>query len=140
MKRLLLTLVTVTSLAAVAAGSAIGAGPSQITIRHQMHGCHSWSYNGGASQAALVVRLHPGATLTVKNVDVMPHTFVQTAGPVAVFQGKALLNKIGAQVGVRFPKAGTYAFKTRAGDDYKAFAGVKTTGEDNKLTLKVIVS
>ena len=140
MKRLLLTFVTVTSLVAVAAGSALGAGQNQITIRHQMRGCHSWSYNGGASQAALVVRLHPGSTLTVKNVDIMPHSFIQTAGPKAVFQGKALMNTIGAQVTVRFSKAGVYTFKTRAGEDYKSYAGMKTTGEDNKLTLKVIVS
>lgn len=140
MKRLLLTFATVTSLVAVAAGSALGSGQSQITIRHQMRGCHSWSYNGGGFQAALVVRLHRGSTLTVKNVDVMPHTLIQTAGPKAVFQGKALMNKIGAQFAVRFPSAGTYAFKTRAGEDYKSMAHMKTIGEDNQLTLKVIVS
>ena len=38
---------------------------------------------------------------------------------------------------VSFPKAGTYALKTKAGEDY--MAGVKTVGEDNVLKLKVIV-
>ncbi len=141
MKRVLIALTTAALLAAVAtAGSAAGAGKAQITIRHQTHGCHTWSYNGGPSRAALVVRLHVGSTLAVKNVDVMPHALVQTAGLKVAFQGKAQMNRIGAQVQVTFAKTGTYAFKTRAGDDYPAYSTVKTTGEDNNLTLEVIVS
>jgi hypothetical protein len=48
-----------------------------------------------------------------------------------------LLNKPGATVTVSFPKAGTYVFGTKAGEDY--MKGVKTTGEDNVLTLKITV-
>ena len=37
-------------------------------------------------------------------------------------------------------KPGVYTFATTAGEDYSYAKGSKTTGEDNNLTLKVIVS
>jgi hypothetical protein len=45
---------------------------------------------------------------------------------------------MGASVKVTFSKAGTYLFKTKAGEDY--MPGVKTIGEDNILRLTVTVA
>src|SRR5204863_6129285 len=109
MKRLLITAALLTALALV--GPAAAGTKGQITIRHQTRGCHTWSYNGGPFTAALVVRIHRGTAITVTDNDVMPHTIVQTAGAQILFQGKPLLNHMGAQVQMSFPKAGAYAFK-----------------------------
>lgn len=144
MKRLSLMFCAVASVAALVAGGATArpghSGPhgSLITIRHQMRGCHAWSYDGGAYRAALVLKLHPGSMLTFRNVDVMPHRLVQLAGPKAGFQGKRNMNHVGAEVQVAFMHAGVYRFTTRAGEDY--MPGIKTIGEDNVLTLKIVVS
>jgi hypothetical protein len=54
------------------------------------------------------------------------------------FVGKANMNHMAASVKVRFAHAGTYRFTTKAGEDY--MKGMKTIGEDNVLTLKVVVS
>jgi len=76
-------------------------------------------------------------TITIKNNDVMSHRLIEKTGPTAVFSGSRLMARIGATTKVTFPRAGTYVFTTQAGEDY--MKGVKTTGEDNVLTLKVIV-
>ena len=47
------------------------------------------------------------------------------------------MSHVGATASVKFPRAGTYVFTTKAGEDY--MKGVKTIGEDNVLTLKVVV-
>ena len=53
------------------------------------------------------------------------------------FVGSPNLNKMGSKVTVRFRTAGTYVFGTKPGEDY--MKGIKTTGEDNVLTLKITV-
>jgi hypothetical protein len=50
----------------------------------------------------------------------------------------AMLARMGASSKVTFSKAGVYKLTTRPGEDY--MAGVKTTGDDNVLTLTVTVS
>jgi plastocyanin len=109
-----------------------------VTIRHQLHGCHSWSVNGGAYKASQSVTLKKGATLTVVNNDVMPHKLVMLSGPALKLSSSANMNHSGATTQVKFSKAGVYTFKTKAGEDY--MKGVKTIGEDNVLKLKVTVS
>jgi hypothetical protein len=39
----------------------------------------------------------------------------------------------GPHAAVSFPRAGTYAFTTRAGEDYRP--GIETVGPDNRLRL-----
>jgi len=139
MKRIALVLAALGS-AVVLGGTALAAGASHgtLVIQHELRGCHAWSYNGGAYKAAQKVTLARGATLTVVDNDVMPHTLVKTRGPAVVVSGKLVLRRVGASVRVTFAKAGTYRFTTRAGEDYTS--GVKTIGEDNVLTLTVVVS
>jgi len=48
------------------------------------------------------------------------------------------MGHMGARSTVTFPTAGTYSLTTRPGEDYRA--GVKTTGPDNTLRIKVVVS
>ncbi|HEY6032110.1 MAG TPA: hypothetical protein VIU44_16185 [Gaiellaceae bacterium] len=69
----------------------------------------------------------------------MPQPLFQKSGPKAHTSGSSKLDKMGASVKVTFTKAGTYRFATKAGEDYP---GVKapTVGEDNNLTLTVIVA
>jgi plastocyanin len=109
-----------------------------LTIKHQLRGCHSWSVNGGAYKPSQSVTLTKGATLTIVNNDVMPHKLVKLSGKAVTFTGKPNMNHTSATLRVTFPKAGVYTFVTKAGEDY--MQGVKTTGEDNVLRLRVTVS
>jgi plastocyanin len=125
-------------LAAFFAGSALASSPqATVTIRHQTHGCHAWSLNGGAYKASLKLTLRAGAALKVVNNDVMPHKLVQLAGPKAKLVSPSM-KRMSAAAKVVFTKKGTYKFTTKAGEDY--VKGVKTIGEDNVLRLKVVVS
>ena len=53
--------------------------------------------------------------------------------------GGADMNHPGSQATMVFPTAGTYTFKTVAGEDYPSAAGLTTVGEDNVLRLTVTV-
>jgi plastocyanin len=124
-------------LAAGALGSASAPRTVSITIRHQVAHCHTWSA-GGAWRASLAVKVARGGTIHFTNNDMMPHKLVKVSGPAVKFAGKPNMNHMGATVSVRFAKAGVYTFTTKPGEDY--MAGMKTTGEDNVLRLKVKVS
>jgi plastocyanin len=108
-----------------------------VMIRHQLHGCHAWSVNGGAFKAKQAVRLARGGTITFVDNDVMPHTLIQTGGPAVHYTGRAAMRHMGATVRATFARSGAYRFTTKAGEDY--MAGVKTIGEDNVLRLVVKV-
>lgn len=109
------------------------------------------SLNGGPFTAKQSVTLKRGATLTVIDDDVMLHQLVKLAGSsVTMRNGTTMpmmggyishtpgrMNPIGAWTAVSFGKAGTYRFRTRAGEDY--MAGVQTSGADNVLGLTVTV-
>lgn len=123
--------------AAVAAPALAGPG-STITIRHQMHGCHAWSLAGGPFKSSLKMSVARSTSLKLVDNDVMPHTFLQVAGPKATIARPAMRH-MGATAVVRFGKAGVYRFTTRAGEDYKSVSGMKTMGEDNVLRLTVTV-
>jgi hypothetical protein len=121
----------------IAAGSALAApGSATLTIRHQMRGCHSWSFDGHTWRAAQAVTLSRHGKLTVIDNDVMPHTLVQLAGPRASVRGAAMRHP-GATANLTFAQPGRYVFVTKAGEDY--MKGVKTIGEDNVLRLVVTV-
>jgi hypothetical protein len=125
---------------AVVAGSAFANTPkATLTIRHQMRGCHTWSFNNGAYKASLKITLARGTTLAVIDNDVMPHKLVQVAGPKATLISPAM-NHMMAQAKIVFSKKGTYRFTTKAGEDYPNMMGMKTIGEDNVLHLSVAVS
>jgi len=125
---------------AVPAGGAAAAGPkATLTIRHQVRGCHAWSYNGSPYLASQVVTLRAGTTLTVIDDDIMPHRLAQKGGPV-VSIGGAAMSHMGAIAHVRFGQRGTYSFATRAGEDYKGMTHAATKGADNVLRVVVRVS
>ena len=121
----------------VSSASAHGTAAT-ITIRHQIHGCHSWSVNGGAYKAVQTITLTRGATLTVKNSDVMSHKLGRTSGPAVQVRTPAM-NRTGAVARVQFTKAGVYHFKTKPGEDYSWASHMETKGEDNVLRLTVTV-
>ena len=140
MKRLtplILGAMLATVLAAGALASPSAPRTATITIRHQVAHCHAWSA-GGAYKASLRVKLARGGAIRFTNDDVMPHKLVKLAGPAVKFVGKPNMNHMSSTLRVVFPKAGVYTFTTKAGEDY--MQGVKTTGEDNVLRLKVTVS
>ena len=140
MKRTLGLIGLISGAALALALGAAAAKPSggTLLIQHQTKGCHAWSYNGNAFKAAQTAHLKRGATIKVVDNDVMSHVLIQKSGPAAKFVGKAAMSHMGSFVKVVFAKAGVYTFTTKAGEDY--FKGVKTIGEDNVLTLKVVVS
>ena len=124
----------------VAAGTASAASSSShatVVIRHQVHGCHSWSVNGGAFKASQSLALKRGSRLTVTNNDVMPHKLVEQSGPALSF-APANLGHMGATVKITFTHAGVYRLTTKPGEDY--MKGMKTIGEDNVLRLTVTVT
>jgi plastocyanin len=130
-----------TALAAlVVAGTAAAASPphASILIRHQVRGCHTWSVNGGTFKASQTVTLRRGTLLSVTNNDVMPHTLVLVSGPTLRI-APARLAHMGAATKLTFTRPGIYRFTTKAGEDYPAMAGMKTTGEDNVLRLTVTI-
>ncbi len=134
-----------TAAAAVPALASSSAAPKSgaLMIRHQLKGCHSWSYNNGPSQAAQSITLARGGSLKITDADVMSHTLIETSGPAVRLSGGAtghmgMMNRTGMVMKVTFPKAGTYHFRTHAGEDY--MSGVKTVGPDNVLKLTVVVS
>jgi hypothetical protein len=138
-----LPLVGAAAAAAVAVAAASG-GPAathaSVVIRHQTHGCHAWSVNGGALKATQSAALPRGGSITVVNNDVMPQTLVKKSGPAVRFTGKPAMTRVGAAVTVAFPKAGVYRFVTRFGEDYPWASKLHTVGEDNVLRLIVTVS
>jgi len=131
-----LSLVAIGALLPVAVASA--ANTATITISHQMRGCHAWSINNGPIRPSLAVNAKAGAIVKFVNNDIMPHKLVQTAGPKLRLV-KANMNHMSASMSVKFPQRGVYRFTTKAGEDYKSLAMMKTTGEDYVLHLTVRV-
>jgi hypothetical protein len=122
---------------AVAGSAAAATNNATLTIRHQTHGCHSWSFDGKTWHATQTITLVRGGVLTVVDNDVMPHRLIQVSGPKAMLTGSTMRH-MSSSAHVGFPAKGTYVFKTRAGEDY--MKGIKTVGEDNVLKLIVTVT
>jgi hypothetical protein len=131
---------TFVAVGAVVATAAFGSTPrhSSILIRHQMSHCHAWSLNKAPLAAHINAKLAVGGAITFTNDDVMSHRLIKTGGHAVTFTGSPAMAHMAATVKVTFRHAGTYHFTTKAGEDY--MQGVKTTGEDNVLTLTVTVS
>ena len=125
------------AVAGVLAGSAFGHSPKTVTIRHQMRGCHSWSFAGGAYNASLKVKLDRDTALVFVDNDVMPHKLVLLSGPKVSLTTPSMRH-MGAKAVAIFHKAGLYKFTTKPGEDY--MKGMKTIGPDNVLRLTVVVS
>ena len=129
----------VAALAALAVTSAAPAGgAATIAIRHQMHGCHSWSFNSGPFKAFRSVSVKTGTVLRFTNNDVMPHKLVQAAGP-KVRLAHPSMSKMGSSATLRLTQKGVYRFTTKPGEDYSWAGTMKTVGEDNVLRLTVRV-
>jgi plastocyanin len=147
MKRFLIIVTGLAIVSALGAGFSASTGAATATspqavkvlIKHQMRGCHAWSVNGNAFRVSQSVRITTGGSVTFTDNDIMPHKVILTSGPAVRFVGKAAMNHMGAVVKVVFPRAGTYRFTTKFGEDYKGIT-MKTTGEDNVLHLTVTVS
>ena len=108
-----------------------------LTIRHQLRGCHTWSFNNGPYKASLKITVARGTTLKVTDNDMMPHKLLQLAGPKAKLIAPAMRH-MSAQAKITFAKKGTYKFTTKPGEDY--MKGIKTIGPDNVLKLTVTIS
>lgn len=143
MKRLLIFC----AIAALGAGFTLSSGAATakspksttIVIRHQTHGCHTWSVDGGAFGVSVAAHLRVGGSATITNNDIMPHKLIRTSGPAVTFVGQPAMNHMGASVKVVFPHAGTYRFTTKPGEDYMGMTMMKTIGPDNVLRLTVTV-
>ena len=150
MKRAILAISVVAVLGL--ASSALAGSSTTLLIRHQTRGCHAWSAGPGKPyKAAQSLKLATGSSLTVVNNDAMAHKLIQTSGPRVTitkagsammnmsheFTGSGVMAHPGASVRMIFTTAGTYKFKTRFGEDYMKMPD--TVGEDNTLTLKVVV-
>jgi len=128
------------ALAALAVTSAAPAGSTAtIAIRHQMRGCHSWSFNSGPFKASLGVTVRAGTVLKFTNNDVMPHKVIQAAGPKVRFTHPNL-SKVASSATVKLTQKGVYRFTTKPGEDYSWAGSMKTIGEDHVLLLTVRVN
>jgi plastocyanin len=145
MKRHSIALLALVVAGLVVAGSAVArshqsvaaARTATVLIQHQMHGCHSWSANGGAQGVVKSITLAKGGVVTFTNNDVMPQRLIERSGAAVSYAGNRAMNKAGATLRVTFAKAGTYVFGTKPGEDY--MKGIVTTGNDNVLKLVVTV-
>jgi plastocyanin len=127
------------ALVALAITSAAPAGGgATITIRHQMHGCHSWSFDSGPFKPSLSVTVKAGTVLKITNNDVMPHKLVQTAG-LKLRIAHPNMRKMASSASVKLAQKGIYRFTTKPGEDYAWAGSMKTVGEDNVLRLMVQV-
>jgi plastocyanin len=130
------------ALAAVGALAVTSAAPAHstatVTIRHQMRGCHSWSFNSGPFKPSLAINVARGTVLRFTNNDVMPHRLIQTTGPKAGLV-HAYMGKMASSATARLTQKGVYRFATKAGEDYAWAASMKTVGEDHVLQLTVRV-
>jgi plastocyanin len=131
-----LALAALSALAVTSAADAHSA--ATVTIRHQMRGCHSWSFNSGPFKASLSVTVKAGTVLRFTNNDVMPQKLVQAAGPKMRMVHPNML-KMASSATVKLTQKGIYRFTTRAGEDYAWAGSMKTVGEDNVLHLTVRV-
>lgn len=155
MKRTTVVLaVLATALAAFALVASAAPKSATLVIRHQVHGCHAWSFNGGAYKVVQKIQLARGGSLLVTDNDVMPHQLVKTSGPALVVKlikpgtmGKGMMKgpfshgmmgRMGATLKVTFPAKGVYKLTTKPGEDY--FDAGETVGEDNVLRAIVTVS
>jgi hypothetical protein len=127
------------ALSALAVTSAADArSTATVTIRHQMRGCHSWSFNSGPFRASQTVTLKAGMVLRFTNNDVMPQRLVQAAGPRMRLVHPNML-KMTSSATVKLTQKGLYRFTTRAGEDYAWVGSMRTLGKDNALHLTVRV-
>ena len=132
--------VAVAVLAATATTQVVDAsahGLSIVTIRHQMRGCHTWSFEGGPYRATLRVTVDAGRFVRFVNNDMMPHRLIQVSGPKVGIRG-AKMNRIGAQARILVGQKGVYRFKTQAGKFF-AWARRDTSGRDYVLRLTLVV-
>ena len=150
MKRILLLTVLGTAVA-FAVGASAAPGSATLVIRHQIRGCHAWSFNGGVYKATQTLHLRRGGSLLVVNNDVMPHQLVKASGPAWVtklnkrgghmgvpMHGAGMMSHMGATVKATFPTKGVYRLTTKAGEDYMEMGS--TVGEDYVLRAIVIVA
>jgi hypothetical protein len=98
----------------------------------------SWQFNAGPIKPSLSVTVTAGTVLKFVNDDVMPQKLSQTAGPKLRLV-RANMNHMSASMSVRLARKGLYRFTTKAGEDYKGMAMMKTIGEDHILHLSVHV-
>lgn len=130
---------TLAALSALVVSSAAPAGGTgTITIRHQMRGCHSWSFNSGPFKATQSITVKAGTVLRFTNNDVMPHKLVQAAGPQMRLAHPNMI-KMASSATVKLTQSGVYRFTTKPGEDYAWAGTMKTVGEDNVLHLTVRV-
>jgi plastocyanin len=126
--------------APAATAPAKGAAPAtaSIMIDHVTKGCHTLAVNGRApGSPSATLHMAAGGVLHLQNNDVMPHELVLVNGPQPEMS-QATMSHMGAKANVTFPTAGTYRLTTKAGEDY--MKGIVTTGTDNVLKIKVVVS
>ena len=127
------------ALGALAVTSAAPAGgTASIAIRHQMRGCHSWSFNSGPFKPSLSINVRAGTVLRFTNNDVMPHELVQAAGQ-KMRLAHPNMSRMGSSATVKLTTKGAYRFTTKPGEDYAWAGSMKTVGEDNMLHLTVRV-
>lgn len=97
-----------------------------------------WQLGSGKLTANMGVTLKAGTTLRFVNNDIMPHRLIQSGGPKLALV-RPYMNRLSAVSTVKLTQKGTYRFTTKAGEDYKLFAGHETIGEDYVLRLTVHV-
>jgi plastocyanin len=133
------SVVLLVAAAGLAVPTASAGAAATITISHQMKGCHMWQLNDGNPKVNLSIAIKRGTTLRVVNNDVMPHRLIQQTGPKLTLV-RANMNRMSASTSVKFARAGTYRFTTKAGEDYPWTKSMQTIGADNVLHLTVRVS
>jgi hypothetical protein len=151
MKRTLVLLIASVAFGVFAVAGSAAPKNATLLIRHQVHGCHAWSLNGGAFKVVQTIHVARGGSLIVRNNDVMPHQLVKTSGPAILVKivsrgmgmgvassGVGMMSHMSAAVKVTFPAKGVYKLTTKAGEDYMEMG--PTIGEDNVLRAIVTVT
>lgn len=123
--------------AAVGVGTAAAASPTfRLTILHYVKGCHVWQSATGVIGPEAKVTLKRGTKLEIRASCPMDFDVRQVRGPKLAFASRRVM--AGTTYTVSFPKPGVYKLtgeNVQTSDE----VGLETLGEDNVLTLTVVV-
>lgn len=133
-------LALVAALAAALAPAALAApapAPArvQVEITHAVRGCHQWGRGQAKFGAAYKTAVRAGGRVDVRESEQMTFDVTQLAGP-AIALGDQLVP--GETQSFVFAKPGTYRLKL-VNTERSTDVGLQSLGEDNVLTLTVVV-
>ena len=113
----------------------VAAARIALEITHAVRGCHQWGRGQEKFGAAYKATIRTGGRVDVRESEQMIFDIAQTAGPAMSFGDQIVPGQTRSWV---FRRAGTYRVKL-VNVEKSTDVGLQSLGEDNVLTLTVVV-